>query len=267
MKPKNLLVISTHSFVDLITNSSSELFVCDTEKTINAVKDLLTTLLHNHDEIEGESHTFDSVFGTIAVAKYCFQWWDVPEDIREQYEHYHRYCSYGRNPYELNYSRGRSIEEETLEDKEQKLEDKHNVHEKNIEPRETKRRWDACRKEVDVLWTDFGANKLAVENRLFLNFLQQNKFSKEKIAKAIKVCDSEVERHRAEKAGQYCWFKAKFSTPVLNEAYEVFHEWSSWGITAKKGTIFVYSSSDNTIPYKLMDTISSYLNADRYHLG
>ena len=38
---KQIGVIGTHSFVDVITNSSTELFVCDTEKTIEAVKQIL----------------------------------------------------------------------------------------------------------------------------------------------------------------------------------------------------------------------------------
>ena len=38
---KTLLIIKTHSFVDVITNSSTELFVCDDEKTLEEVKNLL----------------------------------------------------------------------------------------------------------------------------------------------------------------------------------------------------------------------------------
>ena len=41
----SLLSISSHSFVDLITNSSSELFVCDGRKTVEAVKEILQILL------------------------------------------------------------------------------------------------------------------------------------------------------------------------------------------------------------------------------
>jgi len=38
---KTLLIIDLHSFVDVITNSSTELFVCDTDKTIEMVKEIL----------------------------------------------------------------------------------------------------------------------------------------------------------------------------------------------------------------------------------
>jgi len=42
---KNVLIIKPHSFVDLITNSSSELFVCETSKSIEAVKAVVETLV------------------------------------------------------------------------------------------------------------------------------------------------------------------------------------------------------------------------------
>jgi hypothetical protein len=38
---KQLLIINTHSFVDVITNSSSELFVCNKEKSLDTVKKVL----------------------------------------------------------------------------------------------------------------------------------------------------------------------------------------------------------------------------------
>lgn len=38
------LQLQIHSIVDLITNSSTELFVCGTEKTIETVKEILTEL-------------------------------------------------------------------------------------------------------------------------------------------------------------------------------------------------------------------------------
>lgn len=38
---KTLLVINPHSFIDVITNSSTELFVCDTDKTVEMVKQIL----------------------------------------------------------------------------------------------------------------------------------------------------------------------------------------------------------------------------------
>ena len=41
---KNILVINSHSVVDVITNSSTELFVCDTNKTLDLVTEILTEM-------------------------------------------------------------------------------------------------------------------------------------------------------------------------------------------------------------------------------
>lgn len=40
---KQLFIINTHSVIDVITNSSSELFVCKTDKTLETVKEMLKT--------------------------------------------------------------------------------------------------------------------------------------------------------------------------------------------------------------------------------
>lgn len=269
MKAKQFFVISTHSFVDLITNSSSELFVCDTDKTMAAVKELLKTLLKNHDAIEGETHSFCDVFGTIKPSKYCFNWWDVPEAIRDEYKKYHDYCPFGRNHFSIFSSDDRSPEQQELEEKEREIALNHNAYEKGLYERdkaEYERRWKMFRASVDALWTDFGANALRMEKELFIEFLKQNKFALKLRKDAAKVYDRAIAKHISEKQGKHPFPIMKFSAKV-SEAHEVFREWKSWGITAKKGDIFVYSASDNTVPYKLMDTIRSYLNAESYHLG
>ena len=38
---KTIFTIDTHSFVDVITNSSTELFVCDTDKSLEMVNETL----------------------------------------------------------------------------------------------------------------------------------------------------------------------------------------------------------------------------------
>lgn len=35
------IIISIHSFVDVITNSSTELFICDTDKSVETVRDIV----------------------------------------------------------------------------------------------------------------------------------------------------------------------------------------------------------------------------------
>lgn len=271
MNSRHVLVVSPHSFVDLITNSSTELYVCDTKKSIEAVKELLGTLLVNHDKIEGTTHTFEEVFGSIHASPFTFQWWDVPQEVQEQYQFYEDYKHYGRLPGDIFYGNEDNTEKKALQEEDRKIARKLNVHERGLYERdeaEYNRRWNEYRSEADVLWTPYGAAKLKASNNLFFEFLKQNNFTPEQIALAKVQCDLAVEKYKMETRGQSGWGNdIKFPTEELTQAFEVFREWASWGITAKKGDIFIFSASDNTIPYEMMDTISSYLNADRYHLG
>ena len=57
-----MLVFCPHSFVDLITNSSSELFVCNSDKTLEAFREFLTKLVEMHQELSGESTAFEDMF-------------------------------------------------------------------------------------------------------------------------------------------------------------------------------------------------------------
>ena len=47
---KILSVIPIHSFVDIITNSSSELFICETKKSVDAVKETLVALANLYNQ-------------------------------------------------------------------------------------------------------------------------------------------------------------------------------------------------------------------------
>ena len=51
--------------VDIITNSSTELFVLDTEKSVDVVKDILTTAVELHNKSTGENNEFDHIFGEV----------------------------------------------------------------------------------------------------------------------------------------------------------------------------------------------------------
>lgn len=45
------IIIDTHSFLDVITNSSSELFICDKEQSIEFVKEMLHFMLDKWNEM------------------------------------------------------------------------------------------------------------------------------------------------------------------------------------------------------------------------
>jgi hypothetical protein len=60
---KTSFLICTHSFVDVITNSSSELFVCDVKKSIDAVKEMLKEMLKEWNRL-AEKGYFGSYYVT-----------------------------------------------------------------------------------------------------------------------------------------------------------------------------------------------------------
>lgn len=62
---KSLLLFKHQSFIDVITNSSSEIFVCDTSNSIDFVRDFLTNLLEHQSLIDGHTYEFDQCFGEI----------------------------------------------------------------------------------------------------------------------------------------------------------------------------------------------------------
>ena len=77
---KTIFVLRPHSVVDLITNSSSELFVYTGEKSVEAVEDIIKDLIKlNNDKVDlaekfskkdfyGWRTTYDDAFGGVFVA-------------------------------------------------------------------------------------------------------------------------------------------------------------------------------------------------------
>jgi hypothetical protein len=86
-----VLVIETHSFIDVITNSSTEIFICDTDKTLDAVKEILQMIIDNHNRLAKLSGDispldFDDVFCDPFI--YTEEMWkkDEKEKYRWGYE-------------------------------------------------------------------------------------------------------------------------------------------------------------------------------------
>jgi hypothetical protein len=251
---KHLLVCSLHSFVDLITNSSSELFVCNTEKTVESVKELLQQLLNCHNAAAKDNCIFEDTFGRVELANYKFQWSKVPSKIQEEYVYYNApYCRYAEYLAEENDEVKKLIRQENVLRMKLKKEGKEDTFFEARQP----------------LWSKYGAKQLLAEGKLFIEFLKQNNFSTENIAFTKKLYKKAADEHLRHKDGLH-YQEIKINSkqhPKLRTALQIFFEWKNYGITANKGDILIYSSTDNSIPYELFEMIVSYLNAERYHLG
>ena len=59
---KTIIIINVHSFVDLITNSSTELFVLDVDKSLEVVKDILQEAINLHNKATNTDYKFEDIF-------------------------------------------------------------------------------------------------------------------------------------------------------------------------------------------------------------
>lgn len=66
---KKLLLVKTHSVIDIITNSSSEMFICDTHMTIDLIEELIGEMLQKTGNMDEYKHyagyKFDDCFRPI----------------------------------------------------------------------------------------------------------------------------------------------------------------------------------------------------------
>jgi hypothetical protein len=266
----NLFVINTHSFSSLVTNSSSELFICDTQKSVEMVRELLQKLLKNHNELIGQDiYKFDECFGNIEVAQYDFS---LPK-MSALYKKWLQYEKY-RDYYSEDLGRPASL---TLAEEKQKQLDK--VHPyyttkwsdyNKMDDEENKKRailFQDYLGQQNKIWTQYGSEKLALENEIFLEFLKINDFTETSLKKVRALAEESVANHLKDYKGEYTHILGGRPPNNLMNAYINFSEYFSWNMEIKKGQILVYSRGDNSIPYELFDLISNYLNAQRYHLG
>lgn len=227
---KTLFIIPVHSYVDLITNSSSELFISKSNKTVEAVRDLLIKLIeieHQKEilaEAASENDHFDSAarfenyFGSIEVSEVDFNPADCPH--YDEYRTLHDYhCEQGHHVYVECQRKWREHQAKTVQDKAY-----HNYN------------------EIWKPWND-------LKHESLLKVLRW----------AFKVNELEWNYDPNENR----WDEnSKFWT-----AAKPFQQALDWNYTLRKGWVLVHSNGDNSIPYDMWPDIERILNADRRHLG
>lgn len=93
---KQFITLKIDSVVDVITNSSSEIFVGKATQSIEFVAQYLRDILDEYNEKESKKHSFSECFGEIYfitednlsefIDRYVMDWGFVPGDIKT--EHY-----------------------------------------------------------------------------------------------------------------------------------------------------------------------------------
>lgn len=239
---KSIFVISPHSFVDVITNSSSELFVCNTDKSVETVKEVLVKLTKIHNEKTelacGVSELdvttlFENVFKEPTVAQYTFSMYEYPN--RDDYWDVCLYERYSDHPV---YVKAR---EEAYKWEKANAIDYNNTTEKERTAYYRKRG-----KSLDKIEKEWKALQHKQRYNLLKWAFEQNNIPWPLKGKLPKRWDDNSE----------FW-----------EIAQEFENAIDWDYSFKKGDIFIESQSDNTIPYWMFDDIENIFRATRRHLG
>ena len=64
---KQIMSVNIHSFVDVITNSSTELFVCDTDKSIETVETILREKLKQFSALTDREYVYEECFDPVFI--------------------------------------------------------------------------------------------------------------------------------------------------------------------------------------------------------
>ena len=110
----NLLQFHIHSFVDLITNSSSELFLCDSKKTLAAFKSVILALVQKNPETSSISmdELFQSIFKEPTICQITFDINTYPK--KKEFLSIHNWDLYRDHPV---YIRAKSLANSTTDPK------------------------------------------------------------------------------------------------------------------------------------------------------
>jgi len=248
MKP--IFVCNVKSFVDIITNSSSEIFICSGNKEKEAVEEILRELLKNHNKLADSKYKYKDCFGNIEIAEYDFSIHAVPADILDEYVKYHyvsgeRHSVYDNPEYRENHQKEKEAQV--------KMGIVDGLYQKDaVKYSELTDKWYKS-KERKKIWERYNKKSKDAQLAMFKWFCEYNKIEG----------DFEAFEKRLDEGG-YIPYDSK---EPLDKAYSEMKHLLSYNVQIQKGQIIIHSASDNTIPYELFGSIEGYLNAERYHIG
>jgi hypothetical protein len=274
-------IVSLHSFVDLITNSSSELFICDTKKSVATVKEIITGLakLHNKQiELSDKDNSygrvsienlFTGVFREPTIAKCDFALEKFPRyaEWMEMFGHEYAYVYHsdgtGLHPVEL-------AAKNALDDWERENPRPHYDYKVKLTKTQQRAFDEACEKwskaertATEKIYKQWNDMVLDIYVALYQWVAKTNNIDLTPLGK--------LSIH----GGRYCYpyyeslvgenYKNKKNNS-LAEFIDEIDSAISWNYTFKKGDIFLHSADDNSIPYDFWPAIENTFNCQRRHL-
>jgi hypothetical protein len=273
-------VISLHSFVDLITNSSSELFICDTKKSVASVKEIIEALakLYNKKFDLAEKETYygpisihglwTDVFSEPHAAEYDFNLKEFPRyaEWREMFDNRNSgyWSSDGSQLHPVEREAQHAFEDWKRDNKTPAPKWKENMTAKEKKQHDADYRVyrDIEDAASDRCYKKWNAMVLDIYTGLFKWVGERNKIDLSLLGKLEvhggRYCNAYFTGMVGENYGKYGKGKKLKAAKFVDEINDAI----SWGYTFKKGDVFLHSASDNTIP-----DIEATFNCQRRHLG
>ena len=229
---KTISIIKIHSFVSEITNSSTELFVCNTEQTIETVKEILKKIVDGYNMMVDGSYSMD-MFGepyVFNVEEYR-KWKKEDEENKEWFKANNdwskRSCD---NKYD-------DVDGWFYDDKSES--DLKYLRKNYIEYGDNS----------GGFWSQ---DRHPYYNRLNNASITDGKYDHRKRSEEVEKIYEEVSK---KKTKPYWWAK-----PWM------YHH-NSTLIKQLDGCVIIVGSGDNSIPYEIWEIINSQLSGSNYHLG
>ena len=267
---RTLLIVRPHSIIDLITNSSSELFVYSGVKSLDLVKEFLVKLIESYNTLNesqikiNKNDIFNNIFGELSISNYNFAYYSFPSKLKNEYEKYHnmRTISGSWDDYERGFEDSKRYEELKKIEEESRKESGYQNFDYKTQNEEYIKRWKLFLDKREKIWAEWEKDKNLSEIALFRYFLDNNGFTKEYNQLNKILLDKEnIIKHGINIPYNYEEYE------TLRGLYDEFITNLYYRTEIKRGDILIYSAGSNTIPYELVNSIESYLNARHYHLG
>jgi hypothetical protein len=226
---KTILSIKPHSCVDLITNSSSELFIWDVNQTLQAIKETILQLVQDvnssGEESISESEIYRHIFQEPVVCLFNFDFTKYPR--QSEYHSVHDYNTYTSHPVHISCAKQDKAFQAT-------------TPRPNSDNTKEMNKWYKAYHKIWKPWNDIREEEnMALYRWIFnLNNLPW----------------THVPGNR-DNCPEFWAIADQFSSAI------------SYRYVMEKGAVTLMSAGDNSIPWALMDKIESALPCKRFHLG
>ncbi len=267
-------VISLHSFVDVITNSSSELFVCNTKKSVEAVKATIEALAEKYnEECDHRNHEYPfspvrmehiwtGVFSEPKASTITLEVTQFPDWAEWQKAFGGEYRWDRKDKHPSFQEAGKIMDEFNKANPCPTCPD--NTDEKS---QEMKNYYKALRKlykarvKVEaVAYKEWYKIVQSLHTRLWLWIAKTNDLDLSPLG-TIEVSGGEYAE------GRWNREKLEASSPELQAAVESIEDALSWRYVVRKGDVLLRSADDNSIPYGFWDSIEATFTCQRLHCG